>query len=166
MAKKVIGEIKLQLPGGQATPAPPVGPALGQHGLNIMDFCKAFNARTQNEQGIIIPVVITVYADRTYSFITKTPPASFLLRRAAGLEKGSGEPNRLKVGEVTMSKVEEIAKTKMPDLNAESLDSAVKIILGTARSMGIEIGDRCGPLDVEAQMAELAVRDEGVADGS
>ena len=139
MAKKVIGEIKLQLSGGQATPAPPVGPALGQHGLNIMDFCKAFNARTQKDQGIIIPVVITVYADRTYSFITKTPPASFLLRKAAGLEKGSGEPNRLKVGKVSMNQVEEIAKTKMPDLNADSLASAVNTILGTARSMGIEV---------------------------
>jgi large subunit ribosomal protein L11 len=139
MAKKVIGEIKLQLSGGQATPAPPVGPALGQHGLNIMDFCKAFNARTQKDQGIIIPVVITVYADRTYSFITKTPPASFLLRKAAGLDKGSGEPNRLKVGTVSMNQVEEIAKTKMPDLNADSLASAVNTILGTARSMGIEV---------------------------
>jgi large subunit ribosomal protein L11 len=139
MAKKVIGEIKLQLSGGQATPAPPVGPALGQHGLNIMDFCKAFNARTQKDQGIIIPVVITVYADRTYSFITKTPPASFLLRQAAGLEKGSGVPNRDKVGKVTMAQVEEIAKTKMPDLNADSLASAVNTILGTARSMGIEV---------------------------
>ena len=139
MAKKVIGEIKLQLSGGQATPAPPVGPALGQHGLNIMDFCKAFNARTQKDQGIIIPVVITVYADRTYSFITKTPPASFLLCKAAGLDKGSGEPNRLKVGTVSMKQVEEIAKTKMPDLNADSLASAVNTILGTARSMGIEI---------------------------
>ena len=139
MAKKIIGEIKLQLSGGQATPAPPVGPALGQHGLNIMDFCKAFNARTQKDQGIIIPVVITVYADRTYSFITKTPPASFLLRKAAGLEKGSGEPNRLKVGTVSMNQVEEIAKTKMPDLNADSLTSAVNTILGTARSMGIEV---------------------------
>ncbi len=139
MAKKVIGQIKLQLPGGQATPAPPVGPALGQHGLNIMDFCKAFNARTQKEQGIIIPVIITVYADRTYSFITKTPPASFLLRKAAGLDKGSGEPNRIKVGTVSMSQVEEIAKTKMPDLNADSLASAVNTVLGTARSMGIEV---------------------------
>ena len=139
MAKKVIGEIKLQLAGGQATPAPPVGPALGQHGLNIMDFCKAFNARTQKDQGIIIPVVITVYADRTYSFITKTPPASFLLRKAAGLDKGSGEPNRLKVGNVSMNQIEEIAKTKMPDLNADSLASAVNTILGTARSMGIEV---------------------------
>ena len=139
MAKKIIGEIKLQLSGGQATPAPPVGPALGQHGLNIMDFCKAFNARTQKDQGIIIPVVITVFADRTYSFITKTPPASFLLRKAAGLDKGSGEPNRLKVGTVSMNQVEEIAKTKMPDLNADSLTSAVNTILGTARSMGIEV---------------------------
>ena len=140
MAKKVIGEIKLQLPGGHATPAPPVGPALGQHGLNIMDFCKAYNARTQKQQGIIIPVIITVYSDRTYSFITKTPPASFLLRQAAGLDKGSGEPNRMKVGTVSMAQVEEIAKTKMPDLNASSLASAVNIILGTARSMGIEVG--------------------------
>jgi large subunit ribosomal protein L11 len=166
MAKKVIGQIKLQLPGGQATPAPPVGPALGQHGLNIMDFCKAFNARTQKEQGIIIPVVITVYADRTYSFITKTPPASFLLRRAAGLEKGSGEPNRIKVGTVTMSQVEQIAKTKMPDLNAESLDSAVQIILGTARSMGVEIGATSGRIELEEQVADAAVADQGVADGS
>jgi large subunit ribosomal protein L11 len=149
MAKKVVGQIKLQLPGGQATPAPPVGPALGQHGLNIMDFCKAFNARTQKEQGIIIPVVITVFADRTYAFITKTPPASFLLRRACGLNKGSGEPNRVKVGTVTMKQVEEIAKTKMPDLNAESLDAAVKIILGTARSMGIEVGKTTGAVEIE-----------------
>lgn len=139
MAKKVTGQIKLQIPGGQASPAPPVGPALGQAGLNIMDFCKAFNARTQTDQGIIIPTIITVYADRTYSFITKTPPASFLLRKAAGIEKGSGEPNREKVGMVSMGQVEEIAKTKMPDLNADSLESAVQIILGTARSMGIEV---------------------------
>jgi large subunit ribosomal protein L11 len=149
MAKKVIGQIKLHLPGGQATPAPPVGPALGQHGLNIMDFCKAFNARTQKDQGIIIPVVITVFADRTYTFITKTPPASFLLRRACGINKGSGEPNRVKVGTVTMSQVEEIAKTKMPDLNAESLDAAVQIILGTARSMGVEVGAVSGAIEIE-----------------
>jgi len=141
MAKKVIGEIKLQLPGGQATPAPPVGPALGQHGLNIMDFCKAFNARTQKQAGIIIPVIITVYADRTYSFITKTPPASFLLKQAAGVQKGSGEPNREKVGKVSRAQVEEIAKTKLEDLNAASLEGAVQIIMGTARSMGIEIAD-------------------------
>jgi len=139
MAKKVIGQIKLQLPGGQATPAPPVGPALGQHGLNIMDFCKAFNARTQKQQGIIVPAVITVYSDRTYSFITKTPPASFLLRQAAGVPKGSGIPNQEKVGKVTMAQVEEIAKTKLEDLNADSLDAAVQTILGTARSMGIEV---------------------------
>ena len=139
MAKKVIGQIKLHLAGGQATPAPPVGPALGQHGLNIMDFCKAFNARTQKDQGIIIPVVITVFADRTYTFITKTPPASFLLRKACGLDKGSGEPNKVKVGTVTMVKVEEIAKTKMPDLNAVDIQAAMKIIEGTARSMGIEV---------------------------
>ena len=144
MAKKVVGQIKLQLPGGQATPAPPVGPALGQHGLNIMDFCKAFNARTQSDQGIIIPTIITVYADRTYSFITKTPPASFLLRKAAKLDKGSGEPNRVKVGKVTMAQVEEIAKTKMPDLNTDSLEGAVQTVLGTARSMGIEVRDRGG----------------------
>jgi len=141
MAKKEIGFIKLQLPGGQATPAPPVGPALGQHGLNIMDFCKAFNARTQKQAGIIIPVVITVYADRTYSFITKTPPASFLLKQAAGVEKGSGEPNQEKVGQVSMAQVEEIAKTKSVDLNAASLEGAVQIILGTARSMGITVAD-------------------------
>ena len=162
MAKKVIGQIKLHLPGGQATPAPPVGPALGQHGLNIMDFCKAFNARTQKDQGIIIPVVITVFADRTYTFITKTPPASFLLRRACGLDKGSGEPNRVKVGTVTMSQVEEIAKTKMPDLNAESVDAAVQIILGTARSMGIEIGLVSGAIELEEPVESV----EEVASGA
>ena len=141
MAKKVVGQIKLQLPGGQATPAPPVGPALGQHGLNIMDFCKAFNARTQKQQGIIIPAVITVYSDRTYSFITKTPPVSFLLRQAAGIPKGSGIPNREKVGHVTRAQVEEIAKTKIVDLNTDTLDGAVATVLGTARSMGIEVVD-------------------------
>ena len=141
MAKKEIGSIKLQLPGGQATPAPPVGPALGQHGLNIMDFCKAFNARTQKQAGIIIPTVITVYADRTYSFITKTPPASFLLKQAAGVQKGSGVPNQDKVGTVTLAQVEEIAKTKLEDLNAASIEGAVQIILGTARSMGIDVAD-------------------------
>ena len=139
MAKKIVGYVKLQLPAGQATPAPPVGPALGQHGLNIMDFCKAFNARTQKLVGTIIPVVLTVFSDRTYTFITKTPPASFLLRQAAGLEKGSPEPNRNKVGRVTHEQVETIAKTKLPDLNTTSLESAVRIIEGTARSMGIEV---------------------------
>jgi large subunit ribosomal protein L11 len=139
MAKKVVGQIKLQIPGGQATPAPPVGPALGQAGVNIMDFCKAFNARTQGEQGTITPVVITVYADRTYSFITKTPPAAVLLMKAAGVPKGSGEPNRNKVAKVTRAQVEEIAKTKMADLTAASLDAAVRSISGTARSMGIEV---------------------------
>ena len=139
MAKKVIGSIKLQIPAGQASPAPPVGPALGQAGVNIMDFCKAFNAKTQGQPGMIIPVVITVYADRSYTFITKTPPAAVLLRKAAGLEKGSGEPNRDKVGTVSKAQVEEIAKIKMPDLNAASVDAAMRIIEGTARSMGIEV---------------------------
>jgi large subunit ribosomal protein L11 len=139
MAKKVINLIKLQIPAGQATPAPPVGPALGQAGVNIMDFCKNFNARTQSQQGMIIPVVITVYADRSYSFITKTPPAAVLLKKAAGIEKGSGEPNKKKVGTVTAAQVEEIAKTKRPDLNAATLEAAVRIIEGTARSMGLEI---------------------------
>ena len=139
MAKKVVGQIKLQIPAGQASPAPPVGPALGQAGVNIMDFCKAFNARTQSENGIIIPVVITVYADRSYTFITKTPPAAVLLKMAAGIEKASGEPNREKVGKVTRAQVEEIAKTKDPDLNAASLEAAMRIIEGTARSMGIEV---------------------------
>ena len=139
MAKKVIGQIKLQIAAGQASPAPPVGPALGQAGVNIMDFCKAFNARTQNQPGMIIPVVITVFADRSYSFITKTPPAAVLLRKAAGVDKGSGEPNREKVGTVTRADVEEIAKTKMPDLNAADLEGAMRIVEGTARSMGIEV---------------------------
>jgi large subunit ribosomal protein L11 len=139
MAKKVTGQIKLQIPAGAATPAPPVGPALGQAGVNIMDFCKNFNSRTASQQGMIIPVVITVYADRSYTFITKTPPAAILLRKAAGVEKGSGEPNKKKVGKVTKAQVEDIAKTKMPDLNAASLEAAVRIIEGTARSMGLEV---------------------------
>lgn len=139
MAKKVVGQIKLQIPAGGATPAPPVGPALGQAGVNIMDFCKAFNARTQQDQGLIIPVVITVFGDRSYTFITKTPPAAVLLMKAAGLQKGSGEPNKNKVGKVTKSQVEEIAKTKMPDLNAGSVEAAMRIVEGTARSMGIEV---------------------------
>jgi large subunit ribosomal protein L11 len=139
MAKKEIAKVKLQIPAGAANPSPPVGPALGQHGLNIMGFCKEFNARTQDQKGMIIPVIITVYADRSFSFITKTPPAPVLLLKAAKLEKGSGEPNRNKVGSVTMSQVEEIAKLKMPDLNAASFDAAVKSITGTAHSMGIEV---------------------------
>ena len=139
MAKKVIGQIKLHIPAGKATPAPPVGPALGQHGVNIMDFCKTFNARTAKDGGILTPVVITVYQDHSYSFITKTPPASVLLIKAAGVPKGSGVPNRDKVGNVTRAQVEEIAKSKMQDLNCATLESAVKIIEGSARSMGIEV---------------------------
>ena len=141
MAKKVIGTIKLQIPAGNANPSPPVGPALGQHGVNIMEFCKAFNAKTQDKQGLIIPVVITVYADRSFTFITKTPPAAVLLKKAAGLEKGSGEPNREKVGKVTREQVKEIAELKMKDLNAFSVESAMRMIEGTARSMGITIED-------------------------
>ena len=141
MAKKVIGMIKLQIPAGKATPAPPVGPALGQHGVAIMDFCKTFNARTSenDKEGLIIPVVITVYADRSFTFITKTPPAAVLLKRSAGIAKGSGEPNKNKVGQVTEKQVEEIARAKMPDLNAASVEAAVQIIKGTARSMGLEV---------------------------
>ena len=139
MAKKITGQIKLQIPAGQATPSPPVGPALGQHGVNIMEFCKIFNARTQSQPGMIIPVVITVYADRSFSFITKTPPASILIKKAAGIVKGSGAPNKEKVGKITRNQIEEIAKTKMPDLNAIDLPGAVHIIEGTARSMGIDI---------------------------
>jgi len=137
MAKKEIGFIKLQIPAGKANPAPPVGPALGQHGVNIMEFCKAFNAKTQDQMGKIIPVEITVYADRTFSFITKTPPAPSLILEAAGLQKGSGEPNREKVGSITSSQVKEIAEIKMPDLNASDIESAMRMIQGTARSMGI-----------------------------
>ena len=140
MAKKVIGFIKLQLPAGQASPAPPVGPALGQHGVNIMEFCKAYNAQTQKQAGMIIPVEVTVYADRSFIFITKTPPTSILLLKAAKVEKGSGEPNRDKVGTVTQQQVREIARIKMPDLNAGSEEAAVKMIAGTARSMGILVG--------------------------
>ncbi|HKO57673.1 MAG TPA: 50S ribosomal protein L11 [Thermoanaerobaculia bacterium] len=139
MAKKVTGYIKLQIPAGAATPAPPVGPALGQHGVNIMEFCKTFNARTQGQQGLIIPVVITVFSDRSFTFITKTPPASILLLRAAGIQKGSGVPNKNKIGKVTRQQVEDIAKTKLPDLNAASLEAAIKTVEGTARSMGIEV---------------------------
>ena len=139
MAKKVIGQVKLQIAAGKATPAPPVGTALGPHGVNIMDFCKAFNAKTSGQEGLIIPAVVTVYQDRSYSFITKTPPAAVLLKRAANIAKGSGEPNRTKVGTVTRAQVEEIAKTKMPDLNADTLEMAVNTVAGTARSMGIDV---------------------------
>ena len=139
MAKQVTGMIKLQIPAGQANPAPPVGPALGQQGVNIMEFCKQFNAATQKQDGLIIPVVISIYKDRSFSFITKTPPASVLLLKAAGLAKGSPVPNKQKVAKVTMKQVEEIARTKMPDLNAQKLDSAMRMVEGTARSMGIEI---------------------------
>jgi len=139
MAKKITGYVKLQIPAGEATPAPPVGPALGQQGVNIMDFCKNFNARTAAQKGLIIPVVITVFADRSYTFITKTPPASILLLKAAGIPKGSGTPNKDKVGKVTKQQVEDIAKTKLPDLNAADLTAAVRIVEGTARSMGIDV---------------------------
>lgn len=141
MAKKIEGYIKLQIPAGGATPAPPVGPALGQHGVNIMDFCKQFNAKTQDQPGMIIPVVITVYADRSFTFITKTPPAAVLLKKAAGLKSASGEPNKKKVATLTRAQVEEIAKIKMPDLNAADLDAAVSMVAGTARSMGIVVED-------------------------
>ncbi len=139
MAKKEVAKIKLQIPGGIANPSPPVGPALGQHGLNIMEFCKTFNARTADQKGMIIPVVITVYHDRSFSFITKTPPAAVLLMKTAKLEKGSGEPNRNKVGVISMQQVEEIAALKMPDLTAKDMDAAKRSILGTARSMGLEV---------------------------
>jgi large subunit ribosomal protein L11 len=139
MAKKIIGQIKLQIPAGKANPSPPVGPALGQHGVNIMEFCKAFNAKTQSEGDMIIPVVITVYADRSFSYITKTPPAAILLRKAAGIAKGSGEPNKNKVGKVTKAQVKEIAELKMVDLNAFEIEAAIRIIEGTARSMGLEV---------------------------
>jgi len=137
--KKITGYIKLQIPGGQANPAPPVGPALGQKGVNIMEFCKQFNAKTQDKQGLIIPVVITVFSDKSFTFITKTPPASVLLLKAAKLEKGSGEPNRNKVGKVTQAQVREIAQMKLPDLNAHDIEAAMKMVAGTARSMGIEV---------------------------
>ncbi len=139
MARKVIGFIKLHVPGGQANPAPPVGPALGQHGVNIMEFCKQFNNKTSDKQGITIPVEITVYADRSFSFITKTPPAAVLIMRAIGIPKGSGEPNREKVGTINRAQLEEIAQTKMEDLNANDLDAAVNMIAGTARSMGVVV---------------------------
>jgi large subunit ribosomal protein L11 len=139
MAKKVTGIVKLQCPAGQANPSPPVGPALGQHGVNIMEFCKAFNARTQDKAGLIIPAIVTVYADRSFTFELKTPPAAVLLRKAAKIEKGSGEPNRTKVGTVTSNQVREIAEIKMPDLNAYDVESAMRIVEGTARSMGLDV---------------------------
>jgi large subunit ribosomal protein L11 len=139
MAKKIINTIRLQIPAGQANPSPPVGPALGQAGVNIMEFCKAFNARTQDKQGLIIPVVITVYADRSFTFVTKTPPAAVLIKKAAGLEKGSGEPNRNKVGKISKDQVKEIAQTKLADLNATDLEAAIRMIEGTARSMGVVV---------------------------
>jgi len=139
MAKKVVAQVKLQCPAGQANPAPPVGPALGQHGVNIMEFCKAFNARTQDKQGLIIPAVITIYADRSFTFELKTPPAAVLLKRAAKVEKGSGDPSRVKVGQVTQAQVREIAQLKLPDLNANDIDAATKIVAGTARSMGLDV---------------------------
>ncbi len=139
MAKKVKAQVKLQIPAGQANPAPPVGPALGQHGVNIMEFCKAFNEKTAKDQGTIIPVILTVYNDRSFSFITKTPPASVLIKEAINLEKGSGEPNKEKVGEINRQQLEEIAKVKLKDLNARTLESAVKVIEGTAKSMGVNV---------------------------
>ena len=137
--KKVVGQVKLQIPGGKATPAPPVGPALGQAGVNIMDFCKAFNAKTAKDEGLIIPVVVTVYADRSYTFITKTPPVAVLIKREVGIAKGSGEPNKNKVARITQKQVESIAKLKMPDLNCETLESAIQTVKGTARSMGVDV---------------------------
>jgi large subunit ribosomal protein L11 len=139
LAKKVLAVVKLQCPAGQANPSPPVGPALGQHGVNIMEFCKAFNARTQDKAGLIIPAIITIYADRSFTFELKTPPAAVLLRKAAKIEKGSGEPNRTKVGKVTREQVREIAEIKMPDLNANDIDAAMRVVAGTARSMGLEV---------------------------
>ena len=139
MAKKITGYIKLQVPAGSANPSPPIGPALGQRGLNIMEFCKAFNAQTQDKKGYIIPVVITVYADRSFSFVTKTPPTPDLLKKAVGIESGSGEPNRKKVGKVTWKQIEDIAKMKMPDLNTASLESACSMVEGTAKSMGLDV---------------------------
>jgi large subunit ribosomal protein L11 len=141
MAKKVTGQIKLQIPAGAANPSPPVGPALGQRGVNIMEFCKAFNAATQNMQGLVVPVIITVYADRSFTFVTKSPPAPVLLLRAAGIEKGSATPHKVKVGKVTKKQVEEIAQTKIKDLTASDLDAAMRSVAGTARSMGIDVTD-------------------------
>ena len=139
MAKNIIGKIKLQIPAGQANPSPPVGPALGQHGVSIMEFCKAFNAKTKDQEGMIIPAIITIYNDKTFSFITKTPPASVLLKKEVGIAKASGEPNRVKIGKISLEQVRKIAAIKLPDLNTSDIDVAVKIIKGTAKSMGIEV---------------------------
>ena len=139
MAKKVLTQIKLQIPAGAANPAPPVGPALGQHGVNIMEFCKGFNAQTSSQEGLILPVVVTIYQDRSFTFVVKTPPAAILIKQAAGIEKGSGEPHREKVGRITQAQLREIAEKKLPDLNAHDVDQAAKIIAGTARSMGVEV---------------------------
>ncbi len=141
MAKKVVGYVKLQIPGGQATPAPPVGPALGQRGINIMEFCKQFNARTQDKMGLILPVIVTIYSDKSFTFVVKTPPTSVLLKKAAGVEKGSSEPKRVKVGKVTRQQIREIAQMKMPDLNTDDIEAAMRMIEGTAKSMGIEVVD-------------------------
>ncbi|MBO7501521.1 MAG: 50S ribosomal protein L11 [Fibrobacterales bacterium] len=141
MAKKVVGQIKLQIPGGAANPSPPVGPALGQRGVNIMEFCKQFNARTQNSKGVVIPVIITVYADKSFTFVTKTPPVPVLLMKEAGIDKASGEPNRKKVGSVSRAQVRKIAELKMPDLNTVNVEAAVSMVAGTARSMGIDVVD-------------------------
>jgi large subunit ribosomal protein L11 len=141
MAKKVVGYIKLQIPGGQATPAPPVGPALGQRGINIMEFCKQFNARTQDKMGLLLPVIITVYSDKSFTFVVKTPPASVLLKKAAGIDKGASEPKRMKVGKVTRKQIREIAEMKLPDLNTDDIEAAMRIVEGTAKSMGIEVVD-------------------------
>jgi len=165
MARKVIGFIKLHVPGGQANPAPPVGPALGQHGVNIMEFCKQFNAKTTDRQGITIPVEITVYADRSFTFITKTPPAAVLIKRAIGIPKGSGEPNREKVGKITTAQLEEIARTKMEDLNAADLDAAVRMIAGTARSMGVVVaGSVAAREEDEKQAAQEKLDEEEAAE--
>ena len=165
MAKRVIATVKLQIPAGQATPAPPVGPALGQHGVNIMEFCKAFNEKTKSQHGIIIPAVLTVYADRSFSFITKTPPASVLLKRAARVEKGSGEPNKTKVGAVSMKDIREIAELKKPDLNATDVEGAMSMIVGTARSMGLLVGDEVGEIAIQEDEAGDAEVSE-VVDGT
>jgi len=165
MARKAVGFIKLHVPGGQANPAPPVGPALGQHGVNIMEFCKQFNAKTTDRQGITIPVEITVYADRSFTFITKTPPAAVLIKRAIGIPKGSGEPNREKVGKITTAQLEEIARTKMEDLNAADLDAAVRMIAGTARSMGVVVaGSVAAREEDEKQAAQEKLDEEEAAE--